>query len=130
MELYEGVAILATNMRQQMDEAFVRRLTFQVGFPAPDPADRERIWQTVWPPELPRSPEVDFGRLAQFKFTGGNIKNVVLAAASLAASEDNPVTMAHLLRGVSREYQKVGKQMTAAELNGHAGKLTHAEITM
>lgn len=127
MELYEGVAILATNMRQQMDEAFVRRLTFQVGFPAPDAADRERIWKTVWPHELPRSPDVDFDRLAQFKFTGGNIKNVVLAAASRAATEGGPVTMAHLLRGVTREYQKVGKQMTPTELNGHAGRTVYAE---
>jgi AAA+ superfamily predicted ATPase len=118
MEQYEGVTILATNLRQNLDEAFVRRLAFCVHFPFPDEADRAHIWRRVWPASLPMADDVDFDRLArQFKLAGGNIRNIVMAAAFLAAGEGTAVAMSHLLHAARREYQKMGKELTAAELS-------------
>src|SRR6185295_9539310 len=82
MEQYEGLAILATNLRQHLDDAFTRRLAFVVEFPFPDDAQRERIWEVCIPPEAPRDPAIDFGALARdFRLSGGNIRNAVLHAA-------------------------------------------------
>jgi Winged helix domain, variant/ATPase family associated with various cellular activities (AAA) len=116
MESYQGVAILATNMRHQLDDAFLRRITFMIMFPMPEVPERARIWEAVWPPELPRSEDVDFLGLAQVKLTGGNIKNVVLAAAHLAVAQGRPVCTADLLHAIRREYQKLGKQMDPAQV--------------
>src|SRR5262249_12414533 len=119
IEQYEGVAVLATNLRQHLDEAFVRRLAFTVAFPFPDEADRRRIWSRVWPPEVPLADDVDLDLLARrYKLSGGNIKNVALAAAFLAAGEGGPVAMRHLLHAVRREYQKMGKNLSGEEMNG------------
>jgi AAA+ superfamily predicted ATPase len=117
MEQYEGVTILATNLRQNLDESFVRRLAFTVNFPFPDEADRRRIWGGIWPPETPMAVELDLDLLAhQFKLSGGNIKNIALAAAFLAAEDGGAVTMTHVIQATRREYQKLGKQLGAAEL--------------
>jgi SpoVK/Ycf46/Vps4 family AAA+-type ATPase len=110
MEDYEGIAILATNLRQNLDDAFVRRLAFTVHFPFPDEASRRRIWAGVWPAETPRAPDLDLDLLArQFKLSGGGIHNAALAAAFLAASDGGMVTMAHVLHAIRREQQKAGK---------------------
>lgn len=117
MEQYEGVAILATNLRQNMDEAFVRRLQFVVEFPFPDEEQRARIWQLLFPDEAEREAGIDFDLLArQFRITGGSIKNIVLGAAFLAASDRSPIDTGHLLRATRREYDKLGKVLTEAEL--------------
>lgn len=110
MELYEGVTILATNLRANLDEAFARRFFRTVEFPFPKPPERLRIWQTLFPPELPKAPDVDFGLLAKrFDLAGGNIRNVIHSGAVLAASDGGRVTMGHLLHGVRRELQKIGR---------------------
>ena len=117
MEQYEGVAILATNLRQNIDEAFVRRLHFIVEFPFPDEEQRDRIWPLLFPDEAARDDDIDFGLLArQFRITGGSIKNIVLGAAFLAAGDQQPIGTVHVVRAVRREYQKMGKVLTAAEL--------------
>src|SRR5262249_693001 len=119
MEAYEGVAIMATNLRQNLDEAFVRRLAFTVHFPFPDEAHRRRLWAGIWPAETPLAADVDLDALASpFPPTGGNIKTAALAAAFLAAAEGSAVTMAHLLHAVRREYQKLGRNLSDAELEG------------
>ncbi|TMD63133.1 MAG: ATP-binding protein [Chloroflexi bacterium] len=123
MELYDGLAILATNMRQLIDEAFMRRLSFTVLFPLPEEPDRRLIWDALWPAALPRQGDVDLDRLAHFRLPGGNIRNVVLAAAYLAATEGTAVGMRHLLHGVRREYQKLGKQLSDAELGEVPGPI-------
>ena len=121
LEEYEGITILATNMRQNLDEAFVRRLAFIVHFPFPDEALRRRIWATVWPAEVPLAREVDLDFFArQFKLSGGSIRNVALAATFLAAGDSQVVTREHLLRAVQREFSKVGKSI-AATADGPAG---------
>jgi AAA+ superfamily predicted ATPase len=110
MESYDGVVILATNLRANLDEAFTRRLHFIVEFPFPEAADREIIWQVNFPPETPLSPDVDFNVMAnRYRITGGNIRNIIMAAAFLAAETPEPVGMRHLLHGARREYQKMGR---------------------
>jgi SpoVK/Ycf46/Vps4 family AAA+-type ATPase len=110
MEQYEGIAILATNLRQNLDEAFLRRLQIVVEFPFPDDAQRRQIWELLFPPETPRSEDIDFDLLArQFRIAGGNIKNIVLGSAFLAASDGGRVDMTHLWQSAQREYQKLGK---------------------
>jgi ATP-dependent 26S proteasome regulatory subunit len=117
MEQYEGVAILATNLRQNMDEAFVRRLQFVVEFPFPDAEQRARIWELQFPDEADRDPGIDYDLLAgQFRVTGGSIKNIVLSAAFLAATERAPIGTGHLIHATRREYDKLGKVLTDAEL--------------
>ncbi len=121
MEEYEGLSILATNLNRNMDEAFVRRLTFTIPFPFPDEAHRYRIWQTVWPQEVPLADDVDLEGIArQFKLAGGNIKNIALAAAFLAVEEESAIAMYHLLQATRREYQKMGKNLSEVELKGIA----------
>jgi AAA+ superfamily predicted ATPase len=110
MDQYDGIAILATNLRQNMDEAFVRRLSFVAEFPFPDEAQRTQIWRILLPGESRLEPDVDPGFLGtQLRVTGGSIKNVVLGAAFLAAGEGERIGMRHLLRAARREYQKLGK---------------------
>jgi AAA+ superfamily predicted ATPase len=117
MEEHEGVAILATNFRKNMDDAFVRRMHFTVEFPFPNEADRRRIWEGIWPAETPQSGEVDLDFMARrFEIPGGNIRNIALAAAFLAASDGGVVNMAHLLHGTKREFQKMGKVVMQGEL--------------
>jgi len=116
MEEHEGVVILATNFRKNMDDAFVRRLHFTVDFPMPSEADRRRIWERIWPEETPQSADLDFGFMARrFEMPGGNIRNIALAAAFLAASDGGVVTMSHLLHGTRREFQKMGKVVSQGE---------------
>ncbi|NOS87742.1 MAG: ATP-binding protein [Methylococcaceae bacterium] len=110
MEEHEGMVILATNFRKNMDEAFVRRLHITVEFPFPNEEDRRRIWEGVWPTATPRDPALDLGYLAgRFQITGGNIRNIALSAAFLAADDNGIVNMRHLLLATQREYQKMGK---------------------
>lgn len=118
MEEYEGVAILATNLRQNLDEAFVRRLQFIVEFPFPDEEYRRRIWEVVFPPEAPLSDRVDFSVLArEIKLAGGNIKNIALAAAFYAAEAGDRIQMSHLVQAARREYQKLGRTWNEVEWN-------------
>lgn len=117
MEAYQGVTILATNLRANLDEAFTRRLQFAVDFPFPDEGDRRRIWQTLFPPGVPREEELDFTLLARrFKLAGGNIRNVLVSAAYLAASDGGRVGMRHLLHGTRRELQKMGRLVNERDL--------------
>jgi ATP-dependent 26S proteasome regulatory subunit len=116
MEEHEGVAVLATNFRKNMDDAFVRRMHFTVEFPFPNEADRRRIWGGVWPAETPQSTELDLDFMARrFEIAGGNIRNIALAAAFLAASDGGVVNMTHLLHGTKREFQKMGKVVMQGE---------------
>jgi ATP-dependent 26S proteasome regulatory subunit len=116
MEEYEGVAILATNLRQHLDEAFVRRMQFIVEFPFPDEEHRRRIWEVIFPREAPLGEDVDFGFLArEVKLAGGNIKNIGLASAFYAAGDGRVIRMSHLIRAARREFQKLGRTWDEAE---------------
>jgi SpoVK/Ycf46/Vps4 family AAA+-type ATPase len=115
MEEQEGIVILASNFRKNMDDAFLRRLHFTVEFPLPDEKSRENIWRKTFPKETPIAKNVDFSFLSKFKLAGGNIKNIVLAASFLAAENSKDVTMEHLIKATKREYQKIGKLFTEAD---------------
>jgi MoxR-like ATPase len=126
MEEYEGMVILASNLRKNMDEAFVRRLHFTIEFPFPAETDRRRIWDGLWPAALPRSADLDLDFMARrFEVPGGNIRNIALASAFLAAADGGIVTMAHLIRATQREYQKMGKVVLSGEF-GEYERLTDA----
>jgi hypothetical protein len=110
MEEYTGITVLSTNLRQNLDEAFTRRMRFIVDFPLPEDEDRLRIWKSVWPREVPLAADVDLPGLArQFRLTGGSIRNIALSAAFLAAEQNQPVSMRHLMRATRRELQKMGR---------------------
>ena len=110
MEFYDGVTILATNLRSNLDEAFLRRLQFAIDIPFPDEKNRLRIWETLFPTTVPRADDVDLEEMARrFKLAGGNIRNVLMAAAFLAADDGDVITMQHLLHGTRREFQKMGR---------------------
>jgi SpoVK/Ycf46/Vps4 family AAA+-type ATPase len=127
MEEYDGVVILATNLRKNMDEAFVRRLQFTVEFPFPDEADRRRIWAGVWPDDTPRDPALDIDLMARrFEIAGGSIRNIALAAAFLAADDGNVITMSHLMHATKREFQKMGKVVTEGQFRDVRGKFLEA----
>jgi hypothetical protein len=116
MEEFAGIAILATNLRQNMDDAFTRRMRFIVEFPFPEDEDRLRIWRSVWPTEVPLAPDIDFSLLARrFRLSGGSIRNVALSAAFLAAEQRANVSMQHLLRATRRELQKMGRLVNEEE---------------
>ena len=121
MEEYEGLSILATNLKANLDESFTRRLAFTIHFPYPDEESRRSIWQGIWPQQIELDESVDLDFLAnRFKLSGGNIKNIALAAAFLAADENGPVSMKHLIHATRREYQKLGKPSSADELMSKA----------
>lgn len=118
MELYNGVTILATNLRANLDEAFTRRLQFAVDFPFPDHVYRLQIWETLFPPGVPRDAKLNFEKLAvNFKLAGGNIRNVIVSAAYLAVSDGGKVTMDHLMHSTRRELQKMGRLISEEEFN-------------
>ncbi len=108
METYNGLALLTTNHRQALDNAFLRRIAFVINFGFPDPAQRERIWRNIWPPATPTA-DLDYGKLARLNVTGGSIRNIALNAAFLAADAGQPVRMSHLLQAARSECRKIDK---------------------
>ena len=117
MEEYLGISVLATNLRQNIDDAFVRRLQAIVEFPFPDEEYRRRIWQSVFPKEAPLGDDVRFDLLAhEVRLAGGNIKNMALAAAFYAAANGGQVHLSHLLHAAYREHQKLARSWNPGEL--------------
>jgi hypothetical protein len=116
MELFDGLAILTTNLRSNVDEAFTRRLDAVVDFPMPEEEDRRRLWRQNLGPSLPQGEDISLDFLARaFKLSGGNIRNIAVAAAFLAASEGRAVGMRDLIRATEREYRKMGRLCVQAE---------------
>jgi hypothetical protein len=117
MEGYPGAVMLATNFRQNIDDAFLRRLDFVVDFPFPEAEDRERIWRLLLPSAAPVG-EIDLTFLAQqFKLAGGAIRNCAVAAAFLAADDGGRIDMEHLVRAVALEYGKLGRLTLEADFD-------------
>ncbi len=115
MECYPGLAILTTNLKSSLDTAFQRRIRFFVQFPFPDAAQRAEIWRRVFPANTPCQ-DLDPTKLAQLSVSGGNIRNIALNAAFLAADQREAVQMKHLLRAARTEYAKLEKSLTEAEI--------------
>lgn len=112
MEQYEGIAILATNLADNLDQAFTRRLAFSIHFPFPDEIQRQQIWMHAWPEGAPVQKDMDFCLIAkELKMSGGNIRNVGLSASFLAVTEGVAVSTKHVLNAAWREYAKLGVTM-------------------
>ena len=110
MEEYEGVVILATNLRENIDDAFTRRIRFIVEFPFPDEKSRLRIWKNHFPKQAPMQEGIDYEFLSkQFQIAGGCIRNIVINSAFLAAEDGGIISMEHILAGTKREFEKIGK---------------------
>ncbi|HEX8695862.1 MAG TPA: ATP-binding protein [Longimicrobium sp.] len=110
LERFEGLAVLSTNLRQNIDPAFLRRLEFVLDFDEPAAAEREALWRCHLPAGAPRAPDLDPAELAAlYPVVGGFIKNAAVAAAFLAAAEGTPITRRHAVRAVRREYDKTGR---------------------
>ena len=115
IERFSGLAILTTNLGANLDEAFTRRLDVVVDFPRPDAVAREAIWRNEFRPGMPTD-GVDFEFCASaFDLTGGNIRNIVITAAYLAADAGSPVTMLQVVTAVQREFHKMGRLNIASE---------------
>ncbi len=120
IEDYAGPVILSTNLKMNLDEAFLRRMHFVIDFPMPEEPYRLRIWKQTMPQEVPLADDVDFAFLArQFRISGGNIRNIVLGSAFLAAHDDGPLAMRHLIQATRREFQKLGRMVTEADFGEH-----------
>jgi SpoVK/Ycf46/Vps4 family AAA+-type ATPase len=115
MEAYRGLAILTTNMKSALDQAFMRRIRFIVQFPFPDMGQRTEIWRRTFPTHAPTQ-NLDWGKLGRLNVAGGSIRNIALAAAFFAAEQGGPVTMAHLLRATRGECAKIEKSLTDGEI--------------
>jgi hypothetical protein len=114
MEDYRGVAILATNQRQALDDAFMRRLRFIVPFPFPAPAERARLWERAFPDGAPVL-DLDIERLATFAASGGMIRNIALNAAFCAAGRGTSVTMELVLEMARIEFRKLQLPLNEAD---------------
>jgi ATP-dependent 26S proteasome regulatory subunit len=117
MECYPGLAILTTNLKSAIDTAFLRRIRFVVQFPFPDAVQRAEIWRRIFPVSTPIE-ALDYTKLARLNVAGGNIRNIALNAAFLAADAGEAVQMKHLLRAAQTEYGKLEKSLTEAEIGG------------
>jgi SpoVK/Ycf46/Vps4 family AAA+-type ATPase len=117
MESYRGLAVLATNRKGDLDPAFMRRVRFVVNFPFPDTSLRAEIWRRIFPTGTPTD-DLDVAKLSRLKVAGGNIRNIALNAAFLAAAEGSSVGMFHLQRAAKAECAKIEKPLTEAEIGG------------
>jgi SpoVK/Ycf46/Vps4 family AAA+-type ATPase len=117
MESYRGLAILTTNQRTNLDQAFLRRLRFVITFPFPDATQRAAIWQHVFPDATPTC-RLDYEQLSRLNVTGGIIRNIALRAAFLAAAEERPIGMTQLRQAARGECLKLEKRVVEAEIGG------------
>ncbi len=117
IETFDGIVILATNFKKNVDEAFMRRMAVVVEFPMPEVAERRRLWASLLPVNMPRASDIDVEFLAaRFELSGGHIKNAIQTAAMLAAEErPQSVRLVHLLLGVRREMRKLGRVIDASD---------------
>jgi SpoVK/Ycf46/Vps4 family AAA+-type ATPase len=116
MESFDGLAILSTNLRANLDEAFARRLDAVIDFPLPDAEFRQALWERCLGPEVPRGDDVDLQFAAKrFELSGGNIRSIAVTAAYFAAETGKPVGMLELMRATQREYRKLGRLCVESE---------------
>ena len=122
MESHDGPVILATNMRGNVDDAFLRRMDAVVEFPFPAAEHRRRLWELLLPEQAPRAADVDLDFLAErFELSGGGIRNAAIAGAVLAAEDGGAIGMQQLVRGVAMEYGKLGRLTLAADFERFHG---------
>lgn len=117
MEEYDGITILATNLMQNFDDAYKRRMKFIIRFTFPQREQRIQLWQKVFPAQMPLAGDIDIDYLADnFELSGASIKNIALNAAFIAASRREITGMEHIMEALQQEYEKSGKILGKAEL--------------
>lgn len=117
MEEYEGISILASNFIQNIDDAFMRRINFVIKFPFPDSLHREKIWRSMFPKQAPLDADIEFSLLAnKLEISGGNIKNIALSSAFLAAEKGESINMKHIMKAAKHELKKSGKILLKQDL--------------
>lgn len=122
MEEYMGIAILATNLSKNIDEAFLRRMHFTVEFPFPDERQRYLIWKRIYPENAPLAENIDYKFLSErVKLPGGNIKNMAVASAFYAAAHASEVAMRHVMLAAEREYKKLGRSFLKSDFEPYYG---------
>jgi hypothetical protein len=127
IELFEGIAILATNKRGHLDEAFLRRIHVTLEFALPRAAERVRLWDRSFPQAAPLAGDIDWDFLAQrFELTGGAIRNAALGAAYLAAEAGRPIGMREVVNALRTELVKVGRRVQDSEFAPHTPLLAPA----
>jgi ATPase family associated with various cellular activities (AAA) len=127
LESFDGISILATNLSQNMDPAFLRRIDLVVEFPAPTPAHRRALWGRIGKTRTPLAADVDLDLLAErFELTGGEIRNCWLDAAHRAVAAGCPVGMAQLAQAIGAELIKQGKPLRKSDFGAHYGALRGA----
>ncbi len=117
MEAYPGLSILTTNLKNSIDQAFLRRIRFIVQFLFPDANQRAEIWRRVFPKNTPTE-GLDARKLARLNVAGGNIRNIALNAAFIAAQAEEVVQMQHILQAAKSEYTKMERPLTDNEVKG------------
>jgi hypothetical protein len=124
LETFDGLAVLATNLRANIDDGFTRRLDAIIDFPAPTVELRRALWVRCLAPPLPLSDDLDLDFLAEsFEMAGGNIRSASTTAAYLAAAAGTAVSMQQLIAAVEQEYRKLGRLVLEREF-GHYYPLT------
>ena len=112
LEVFEGCAVLTTNLQENIDEAFLRRFGAVIEFPMPSPAERRKLWERAIPEHAPRHEDLDLDYMArQFALAGGSIINASINACVVAAADNSPIRMRHLVFAIARELYKMGKQI-------------------
>lgn len=112
LEVFEGCAILTTNLQENIDEAFLRRFGAVIEFPMPSPAERRKLWERAIPEHAPRAVDLDLDYISeQFVLAGGSIVNASINACVVAAAAEQPISMPHVINAVARELYKMGKQI-------------------
>jgi hypothetical protein len=125
LEASEGLIILTSNLKENIDPAFTRRFHFVVHFPRPGVAERRRLWQSAFPPEAPLAADVDVDTLGRLDMTGAGITSAARTAALAAADTgSDAIAMRHVVRGVSRQFQREARLFRPSELGRYAELLT------
>ena len=121
LESSDGLIILTSNLKENIDTAFTRRFQFVVHFPRPGAPERRRLWQLAFPPEAPLSADLDLEALCRLDMTGAGIAAAARAAALAAADADSPtIGMRHVVRGISRQFQREARLFRPSELGPYA----------
>jgi SpoVK/Ycf46/Vps4 family AAA+-type ATPase len=117
MENYSGLAILTTNLPNSLDTAFMRRIRFSIRFEYPTPEERAQIWKRNFP-EMAPTLNLSYQRLAQLNVSGASIRNIAMGGAFVAAQDDAPIQMKHILQAARAELLKLGRSITDQEIRG------------
>jgi hypothetical protein len=128
LERSDAVVILASNLKENLDKAFVRRFHYIIHFPRPEISERERIWRLAFPPEAPLANDTDLSAVARLDMTGASISGAARAAALLAADAGGQfITTTHVARGIQRQYEREARLLRPEELGSYADAIRESQ---